>query len=142
MNKPRYKKPTRRSRYYVDPVLWQRAIWFCRDYPRWILLLDSCTDSNHTVTDYANQVRVQTSGDSNPTEALGIRRAELQAKVDIVNHAINAVTDNDTLRMYLKLGVTHQLSYETLREKQIPCGRRQYHQYRREIIYNVAQEID
>lgn len=142
MNKPRYKKPTRRSRYYVDPVLWQRAIWFCRDYPRWIEQLAACSDSNKTVTDYANQVHVQTSGDHNPTEVLGIRRAELQSKVDIVNNAVNSVTDSARLQMYLKLGVTQHISYETLRDKHIPCGRRQYHQYRQEIIYRVAQAID
>lgn len=140
MNKPRYKKPTKKSRWYVDPALWQHAVSFCRCYPLWIAELCVC-DSSKTITDYEHQIHVQTSGDYNPTEALGIRRAELQSKVDIINNAIKAVTDDEPLQVYLRLGVTHHLSYETLREKQIPCGRRQYHQYRREIIFNVAKAI-
>lgn len=137
---PRYKKPTRKSRFYVPPALWDLAIAFCRNYPLWIAELAVC-DTSKTITDYENQIRVQTSGDYNPVEEMGIRRAELQRKVDIVNDAAKDVTDSDIMQQYLIMGITHRLSYETMAKQGIPCGRRQYHEYRRAFIYSVSQKL-
>lgn len=136
----RYKRPTKRSKFFVAPALWDHAISFCRCYPIWIAELAVC-DTSKTITDYADQIHVQTSGEYNPVEEMAIRRATIQRKVDIVNDAALAASGDEIMQKYLILGVTHHLSYETLSKQNIPCGRRQYHRMRREMIYYVSQRI-
>jgi len=140
MNKIRYKRPTKRSKNFVPPALWDHAISFCRCYPLWIAELSVC-DTSRTITNYEDRVNVQTSGDYNPVEELAIRRAELQRKIDIVEDAAKLITESEPLQKYIIMGVTHQLSFETLAGQGIPCGRRQYYEYRRAMIYFVSQKI-
>lgn len=139
-DKIRYKRPTKRSKNFVPPALWDHAISFCRCYPLWIAELAVC-DTSKTITNYENRVNVQTSNTYNPVEEMGIRRAELQKKVDIVENSVKEVTNSEILQKYLIMGVTHHLSYETLTNQGIPCGRRQYHEFRRAIIYLISQKI-
>lgn len=134
------RRPTAKSKYYVPFALWDNAITFCRCYPLWIAELSVC-DTSKTITDYENQIHVQTSGDYNPVEEMAIRRVKLQEKVDIVENAARAMTSSEIMVKYLIMGVTHHLSYDTLQKQGIPCGRRQYHEMRRGMIYHVAQQI-
>ena len=146
MKEQRYRKPTKRSRYYVAPALWNHAISFCRCFPLWVAELSACDSSRAIRYDLD---KVQTSGDNNPTEQLGMRRAELQRKVDIINTSAAAVTDSDPMQKYIIMGVTHGLSFEVLEHlplqdtklQGIPCSRNTYHAYRRKMIYNVAMAI-
>lgn len=140
MNSPRYKKPTRKSRFFVAPPLWELAIAFCRNYPLWVAELSVC-DTSKTITNYSDHLKVQTSSDYNPVEEMAIRRMELKKKVDIIDTAAACVADSEIMRKFLIMGVTHHLSYETLKTQGIPCGRRQYHELRRSMIYCVSQKI-
>lgn len=133
------RRPTKKSKHYVAPALWDHAITFCRCYPLWKAELSVC-DSSRAIR--YDKDRVQTSGDFDPTETLGIRRAELQKKVDIVEQAAAEATVSEVIQELLILGVTHGLSYDTLSAKYgIPCGYRQYHECRRTMIKHVADKI-
>lgn len=140
MNKPRYWKPTKRSKNYVPGEIWDNAIAFCRCYPLWVAEYRVC-DTPKTITNYSHQVKVQTSGDFNPVEAAAIRRARLKEKMDIVEQAADQACDNAVLRKYLILGVTRGLSYSTLQKQGIPCSRNYYHRLRREMIYHISQNL-
>lgn len=137
--KTRYKRPGKRSKTFVPPAIWDNAVSFCRCYPIWLAELMVC-DTSKTITDYS-QPKVQTSGGYNSVETLAIRRERLREKVDIVENAANATSDSELMRKFLIMGVTHGLSYDTLAKQGIPCGRRMYHELRREMIYRVSQEI-
>ena len=134
-----YKKPTKRSRWFVPPEIWSNAITFCRCYPLWKAEMSVC-DTTRTITDYTRD-KVQTSNIGSPTEQLAIRRAKLSEKIAIVENAAAAVSDGEIMQKFIIIGVTHHLSYETLQKQGIPCGRRMYHELRREMIYRVSQEI-
>lgn len=136
--KKRYKRPTKRSKYFVPPAIWDNAISFCRCYPIWIAELAVC-DSSRAIR--YDQPKVQTSGDFDPTETLAIQRAKLREKIKIVEDAAEETAENEVMKKYLILGVAHHLSFDTLQKKGIPCGRRMYHELRREMIYRVAQEL-
>ena len=138
MKKPRFKKPTKRNRFYVPGAIWEHATKFCKCYPLWVAELSACDSSRAIRYDLD---KIQTNGDSNPTEDLGIKRAELQRKIDIVENSVNAVTESKPLRKFLLLGVTHGLSFETLEQQHIPCGRRMYYEMRREVIFRVSKEL-
>lgn len=139
MDKTRYKRPTKRSKNFVPPALWDHAISFCRCYPLWIAELAVC-DTSKTITDYT-QPKVQAGNGDNPTERLAIRRAKLSEKIRTVEKAAKTVSDSETMQKFIIMGVTHHLSYETLKKQGIPCGRRMYHELRREMIYLVSQEL-
>ena len=133
------RRPTKKSKHYVAPAIWDHAISFCRCYPLWLAELSVC-DSSRAIR--YDKDRVQTSGNYDPTESLGIRRAELQQKIDIVNNAAASTVQNEVIRDLLILGVTHGISYDTLKAKyNIPCGFRQYHEMRRTMIKFIADEI-
>ena len=133
------RRPTKKSKHYIVPALWDHAITFCRCYPLWKAELSVCDSSKAIRYDID---RVQTSGDYDPTETLGIRRAEIQEKVDLVERAAAIATQSEVIQELLILGVTHGLSYDTLCAKyHIPCGFRQYHEYRRIMIKYIADKI-
>ena len=133
------RRPTKKSKHYVAPALWDHAITFCRCYPLWKAELSVCDSSKAIRYDID---RVQTSGDYDPTETLGIRRAEIQEKVDLVERAAAIATQSEVIQELLILGVTHGLSYNTLRMRfDIPCGHNQYNEYRRTMIKYIADKI-
>lgn len=135
---PRYKRPTKRSKTYVPGELWDFALRFCRCYPLWLAEI-SVYDTSQAIR--YDKPAVQTSGDSNPVEDTAIRHAKLKDQVAIVENAAARTCDNEVIRKYLIMGVTHGLSYETLDKQGMPCGRRMYYEMRREMIYLVSQEI-
>lgn len=134
----RGRRPSKHSKHYVPAEIWDNAVTFCRCYPLWVAELSVC-DSSRAIR-YDN-VRVQTTNDYDPTEELALRRAKLREKIAIVENAAKEAADSEAMQKFLIMGVAHHLSYETLRTQNIPCGRRMYHELRREMIYLVSREI-
>ena len=133
------RRPTKTSKHYILTVLWDYAISFCRCYPQWLAELSVC-DSSCAIR--YDKDRVQTSNNYDPTETLGIRRAELEAKIKVVEDAAAIAARDEVIRELLILGVTHGLSYNTLKTRyNIPCGLNQYHESRRTMIKAVADKI-
>jgi len=86
-------------------------------------------------------VQVQTSGNFDPTEAAGIRHAELSAKVALVEGAAREAISNPILRMWILYGVTNGITFDQLAAKGIPCGKDMFYESRRAFYYQVAQRI-
>lgn len=111
---------------------------FCRMYREWVAMINTCDASKGIRYDL---VRVQTSPGDSSTETLGIKRADLQSKVDIIEGAVQSVTDSEVLQKFLLIGITEPMSYDGLCAKGIPCGRTLYHQLRKQALSLIAERI-
>ena len=111
---------------------------FCQRYKEWLKMIATCDASKGIRYDL---VRVQTSAGESSTETLGIKRASLQAKVDIINDAVSSVTESEALQRFILLGITEPMSYERLYALGMPCGRTLYHQLRRQALFLIAEKI-
>lgn len=111
---------------------------YCRMYREWRAMIATCDASKGIRYDLP---RVQTSAGDSSTETLGIRRAALQTKVDIIEDAVRSVTESEVLQGFILLGITEPMSYERLTVKGIPCGRTLYHQLRSQALFLIAQKI-
>lgn len=135
----RYKAPTKRSKYYLPRPVYRHAVTFCECYKTWRDDIIDIDKEAPKAIDYTTDKIKADAGD--PTAEKAMKRAALQKKVEIIDRAAADVVKSETLRQFIILGITTPLSYEDLTTINIPCGRRQYYQYRREIIYRIAKEL-
>lgn len=81
----------------------------------------------------------------NPTETLGIKRAELDEKISLVEDtAKEATSDCRYMYPYLLRAVTDSdVTYQYLRTvMEIPCGKNIFFEHRRKFYYLLARKID
>ena len=134
----RYRRPTKKSKYYVEKRLYDAAVHWVRLYPDWVQELKEY-DTGQAIR--YDRVQVQTSGNFDPTEAAGIRKAELSQKVELVEDAAREAVKNNVLRMWILYGVTNGIPFDQLAAKGIPCGKDMFYESRRAFYYHVAQRI-
>ena len=134
----RYRRPTKRSKYYVEKRLYDAAVHWVRLYPDWVAELKEY-DTGQAIR--YDKVNVQTSGTFDPTEAEGIRHAELSQKVAMIEDAAREAVTNPILRMWILYGVTNGIPFDQLDAKGIPCGKDLFYESRRAFYYQVAQRI-
>lgn len=134
---PNERTPTQRSKLYLPRETYLTAIHYCRQYPLWLIELDMEFDARQGIA--YDRDRVQTSSNSDSTSQLGIRRAEVSAKKDLVENTAKAVAG--TLYRWLILGVCYNLTYYQLKQRGIPCGHNLYYSLRRQFYYDIARQI-
>jgi uncharacterized glyoxalase superfamily metalloenzyme YdcJ len=88
-----------------------------------------------------DQDRVETSGDFDPVESAGIRRAELSKKIEIIEQT--AMEADKDLFQWILQGVTDEFaSYKYLRMiKGIPCSYNTYYDKIHRFYYLLSQKI-
>lgn len=120
---------SKKNQYWIERHRYYELKHFCLQYPIWQQTYISLGGLS------SNPVGLETfrskHGISNPTERIGITRANLKNKMEMVEAA--AEESESEIAKYLILGVTKGLSYETLKTiYSIPCCRDVYYEsYRR-----------
>jgi hypothetical protein len=84
--------------------------------------------------------KIQTSGTSDPTSSLGIQRAELQQRIDLIEKTVNRVAPE--IAKYLLEGVTIGLNYYQLENKGMPCSINYYYDKRQRVYYEIAKALN
>lgn len=113
------------------------ALHWCLRYPQWEKELSVLPDSSRAIR--YDQERVQTSGDYDSTFELAIKRVDIEAKKALLEEIVRSV--DESLYNYLIMGVGYGFTYYQLKERGIPCGRRQYYERRYLIYEKVANRI-
>ena len=132
----RYRRTSKKSKYYLDDELYDTVLHYARNYPTW--LAEYSVYDPHGAIRY-DRPRVQTSGDYDPTETLGIRHAALKEKIDKIESAAKAAAPEETLRKFLVLGVCYGLTGYQLAQRNMPCTNREYSAMRSKFFYELAQ---
>lgn len=132
----RYRRTSTKSKWYLNNELYDTVLHYARNYPTWKAECE-VYDLNGAIR--YDKERVQTSGDYDPTETIGIRHALLMEKISKINAALEIAAPEETLRHFLMLGVCYGLTRFQLEQKQMPCNRNAYAAMRSRFYYELAQ---
>lgn len=124
-------------KWYLPYNTYQTAVNFCYSYKEMMDRLADL-DGRHSHSQDGTQ---RASGTSDPTAKEGIKRMELEKRIEVIEDAVMATAPE--LSRWLFLGVTQRgTTYTYLHDfLGMPCGKNQYSKYRREIYYRVAERI-
>lgn len=129
-----------KGKYYLPKHRYMTAFHYALQYQEWKNEYNTLTDSSRAIR--YDQDRVQSSGDSDPTEQLAVRRAELKQKMDEIEGIVNEVAPE--FDRYLLIGVTQEgMSFKYLHYSLgMPCSQYMYNDRRGKFYYLLANLLD
>ena len=127
------------GKYALSKHEYLHAKYFALRYNEWRDEYEALGDPSRGLR--YDKERVQTSGDYDPVETAGIRRAELAEKIEIIEQTVNE-TDKELYRWLIK-GVTEEFAtYRYLRYTlNMPCGDQKYYRARRRFYFLLSKKI-
>lgn len=130
-----------KNRWKIGKHEFYTAYHYALQYQEWQDQLSTLTDS---VGAMSPDGQPHGNGTSNPTESLGIRRAEVEEKIRTIEDvAHEATSDCDWMYIYLLRGVTDEtVTYTYLKQiMNIPCGKDMYYDHRWQFYYLLSKKI-
>ena len=134
---PNERIPTKNSKYYLPKEMFLTAVHYCRQYPIWLAELDLVFDARQGIA--YDKDKIQSSGSYDSTSSMGIQRAIMSRKLDLVTNTAKDIAGHHY--KWLILGACYNLTYYQLRERGIPYGKNLYYQMRRKFFYELAHKI-
>ena len=131
------RSPKQNSKYYLPKEVFLTAVHFCLQYPYWLSELNLVFDARQGIA--YDKDRVQTAGNYDSTSSLGIKRAEMSKKVDLINDTAKEVADHQFV--WLILGCCYGEPYYKLQQRGIPYGKDLYYKQRRLFYYKLSEKI-
>ena len=101
-------------------------------------MLSAKTDSSKAIR--YDLDKVQSSNTSDPTSDIGIQRAELQSRIDLLENTIRKIAPE--IEKYMLEGVTIGLNFYQLENKGMPCSANYYYAKRQQIYYEIAKALN
>lgn len=135
----KYRELTEKNKYCIPREDYLTAIHYSLRYPLWVAEMQTNADTRGAIQ--YDKDRVQTSNTYDSTEAVGIKRAEISEKIDLIERTITVAAEEESLEHWLLLGVCYGLTFYQLQERGIPCGHTKYYEMRRKYYYLLSQEI-
>ena len=131
------RSPQPNSKYYLPKEVFLTTIHYCKQYPIWIEELEALTDACKGIA--YDSDRVQSSNDYDSTSALGMKRAAMSRKIDLVRNTAKLVAGHHY--RWLIQGCCYGKPYFVLRQGGIPYGKNIYYALRRRFYYELSQKI-
>lgn len=129
--------PQPNSKYYLPKEVFLTTIHYCRQYPYWIEELEALTDACKGIA--YDKDRVQSSNSYDSTSDLGMKRAAMSRKIDLVRDTAKQVAGNQY--KWLIQGCCYGKPFYALRHDGIPYGKDLYYKQRRRFYYELSQRI-
>lgn len=129
--------PQPNSKYYLPKEVFLTTVHFCKQYPYWLEELEALTDACKAIA--YDTDRVQSSNNSDSTSALGMKRAAMSRKIDMIRSTAKDVAGHQY--KWLILGCCYGKVYYQLRQDGIPFGKNIYYAWRRRFYYELSQKI-
>lgn len=133
-----YRPLSAKNKWYVPKEAFLTVIHYCKQYPEWEAELAALTDTSKGIA--YDSDRVQSSGDSDPTADLAIRRAGISHKKDVIDHVAYRI-GGEPFQKWLILGICHGYPFHYMQTRGIPCGKKYYYEMRRRFIYEMSELI-
>ena len=127
------------GKYALDKNEFLHAKYYALRYTKWKDEYQALEDSSKAIR--YDMEKVQASGDFDPVEAAGMRRAELAKKMETIERT--AEETDPELAEWILQGVTQYFAtFKYLSTvKRIPCGKDKYYHTRRKFYYLLSQKI-
>lgn len=127
------------KKYNITSHRFMELYHMCLQYPEWKAELKYMTDTVKSIQ--VTDMPVAHNGNSDPTQKLAMRRAELQRKVDLIEQTAKDA-DKDLWKYILK-GVTEEkVTFVYLDNMMnIPCGKDMYYDRRRKFYWLLDKRV-
>lgn len=133
---PNVRRKHKNKKWLISESAWEYARQYAFMYNEWKALYDALDSRRYTKSD--GMPRGNSLSD--PTEQDGIRRAELAAKMEIIDQTL--IEADPDIYQWLKVAVTNRgVTYKILAQQGMPCGPDMYYDRRRKFYYLLAQKI-
>lgn len=133
-----YRRPTKRSKYYLPPQIYDNVVTFCRCYPVWVKELQTLPDSSKAIT--YDKDKVQTSGGYDSTAELALRRVELEHKIDLIRTTA-MITNPQMWEWILKYVTSKHVTIDDLIAQGMPCHRNTFSSMKAYFYYLISKRI-
>lgn len=129
--------PQPSSKYYLEKEVFLTTVHFCRQYPYWVKELDLVFDARQGIA--YDKDRVQSSNNYDSTSDLGMKRAAMSRKIDLITNTAKEVAGHQF--RWLILGCCYGRPYYNMRHDGIPFGKNVYYRLRRKFYYFLANKL-
>ncbi len=128
---------SKKNIYYISKHAFYTAYHYALQYTDWKQEYDALANSLRS----GEGMPGKSSKVGNPTENVGIKRAELKSKLDLIENT--AIEADHELAQYILLGAINSgNTYNYLKAiHNIPCGQRKYYESRRRFYYLLSKKI-
>ena len=131
------RSPQPNSKYYLPKEVFLTTVHFCRQYPYWLTELDLVFDARQGIA--YDKDRVQSSNNYDSTSDLGIKRAAMSKKIDLIHDTAREIAGHQF--KWLILGCCYGEPFYRLKHRGIPYGKDLYYKQRRLFYYQLSQKI-
>lgn len=127
------------KKYNISKHKFMETYYHCLQYNEWVDELKYKTDAVKSAG--CDEIMRGSGSSGSSTENLGIRRAELRKKCELIEQtALEA--DKELYPFILKAVTTEYVTYKYLKEVMgIPCGKDMYYDRRRKFYYLMSKKI-
>jgi len=122
------------DRYRIDRNVYNELKWLCRQYNDICRQIADCYGVSAVTYDGSGAAKGNHISD--PTQERSDKAMRLRADIEMIDRALEQ-TAAEPMRSCVKKAVTEGLRFEYLGD--VPCGRRQFYEYRMKFFWNLAQ---
>ena len=131
---------SRRSKWWLPKYKFMTAFYYALQYQEWKNEYKTMSNSSKAIR--YDEPHVQTTGDSDPTQKLASKRADLKRKMEEIEELATAAGAD--LSRWLLIGVTQEgASYNYLHESlKMPCSKNTYSDRRARFYFELSKKLE
>ena len=128
-----------KNKYYIPKEDYLTAIHYSLRYPLWLAEVKDARDTSTAIR--YDKDKVQTSPNGDMVYNAATRAIELSKKIDMIDSLIQQCARGKIMERYLRLGVCHGLTFDQLKQRDMPCERDSYYEMRQRYYYELSRLI-
>lgn len=133
----KYRVLSPKNKYYIPKEDYLTAIHYSLRYPLWVAEVEDARDTSTGIR--YDKDRVQTSPSGDMVYNAATRAIELSKKVDMIDSIIGQCAEG--MDYFLRLGVCYGLTFDQLKQRDMPCERDMYYRIRQRYYYELSRLI-
>lgn len=126
-----------KNKYYIPKEDYLTAIHYSLRYPLWIAEVEDARDTSTAIR--YDKDKVQTSPNGDMVYNAATRAMELSKKAEMIDSVIQQCAEG--MDYYLRLGVCYGLTFDQLKQRNMPCERDMYYRIRQRYYYELSRLI-
>ena len=135
----KYRELSPKNKYFIPRDDYLTAIHYSLRYPMWKAEVEDARDTSTAIRYDKDKVQTSPSGDMVYNAAT--RAIELSKKVDMIDSLIAQCAHQQAMEYYLRLGVCYGLTFDQLKQRDMPYERTAYYKMRQRYYYELSRLI-
>lgn len=135
----KYRTLSQKNKYYIPKEDYLTAIHYSLRYPLWVAELEDAWDTSTAIRYDKDKVQVSPSDDMVFNAA--VRASAISEKVQMIDGLIQKCARDNVMEGYLRLGVCYGLTFDQLKQRDMPAERDMYYSMRQRYYYELSKLI-